>query len=39
MEDFNLESSNVYIEMAAQSGERGQDEEMEEEDDMETVLV
>jgi hypothetical protein len=39
MEAFNLEPGNVDIEMAAQSGERCQDEEMEEENDMETVLV
>jgi hypothetical protein len=39
MEYFDLESDNVDMEMIDQPGEWVQDEEMEEEDDIETVLA
>jgi hypothetical protein len=39
MKDFDLEPGNVDMEMADQFGEWGQYEEIEEEDDTDTVLA
>jgi hypothetical protein len=37
MEDFDLEPSNMDIEMASQTGEWGDDAEVDEEDNMEAM--